>query len=73
MPPCILQTRIPFTAGERHDLPARVVALQRGAFASSIGSRCMGLAGILGGSPCKVDVLMMVDMLFVSDGDFLAG
>jgi hypothetical protein len=84
-PPCILQTRFPFTAGDRHDCPDRVFALQRLAWAKDFGS-VLKLSGMMvsnrpgGGrkwkrtTPC-IDVLVLVgvDVLLVLDGNVLAG
>ena len=67
--------RLPFTAGERHTLPCLVLAWQRGAsaiFNSPAFHGCMRLVFIFGGPPIDVDVLMVMDMLFMADGDFLA-
>ena len=41
MPPCILHRFRPFTAGDWHSVPLRVMAKHRGARASRSG--CMGL------------------------------
>jgi hypothetical protein len=84
-PPCILQTRFPFTAGDRHDCPDLVLAWQRLAWAKNFGS-VLKLSGIVvsnrpgGGrkwkrtTPC-IDVLVLVgvDVLLVLDGNVLAG
>lgn len=42
LPPCIRQRRLPLTAGDRHSVPDRVLAPQRGALARFAG--CMGLS-----------------------------
>src|SRR3546814_20543005 len=74
-PPCIRQTRLPFTATERHDCPDRVRAWQRGPVENCV--RAFSLSGMGVNScfirtPLKVDVLVVVVVLFMGAGIGLA-
>src|SRR3954454_15183171 len=75
-PPCILQRRFPRTAGDRHSVPLRVRAPQRGAWFVRDGTWCMGLiltfprcpTPLVDGADDCLAALVNVDMF---DGDAL--
>src|SRR3546814_17510993 len=75
-PPCIRQTSLPFTATERHDCPDRVRAWQRGPVENCVRAFSlsgMGLNSCFIRTPLQVDVMVMVDGLFMDDGGLLPG